>query len=127
MKKCYWLLNHRILDKQRKELEERYGIREIITPPERVEKLWENVPTEEEIPRTFFETIEAWLCNADNSDIAIIQGEPTAAFIIILHLLERGVSVLAGVTERRAINKEENGIVIKTCVYEHVCFRKYSK
>lgn len=127
MNRCYWLLNHSILEKQKKELEDKYGIREIITPSDDIEELWKNVPVEEEIPSAFFSEIEGWLGKADKDDVVVIQGEPTAAFKIILHLLERGITVLAGITERRSIEREQDGTTIKTCVYEHVCFRRYSK
>ncbi len=127
MNRCYWLLSHCILEKQEDELKDKYKVREIITPSDDIEEMWKNVPTEEEIPLGFFTKIERWLSDADKNDVAVIQGEPTAAFKIILHLLERGITVLAGITERRSIEREQNGTMIKTCVYEHVCFRKYSK
>lgn len=127
MRRCYWLLNHRMLEKQKKELEERYGICEFIMPPDDIAVLWKAIPVEKEIPQSFFDRIEDWLRRADGDDVVVIQGEPTAAFLIVSHLLKRGVTVLAGITERRSIDKEENGTVIKTSLFDHVCFRKYTE
>lgn len=127
MNRCYWLLNHRMLVTQKRELEEKYGVQEFIMPPDDIAGLWGNVPVSEKIPSSFFKRVENWLCDADNGDVVVIQGEPTAAFRIVSHLLKKGITVLAGITERRSMDKEENGTVIKTSVFEHVCFRKYEE
>ena len=124
--KCYWLLNHPILDVQKSDLEKNFGVNEFVMPSEDVATLWGNVPTSEVILEDYFKAIESWLKDASTSDFVVIQGEPTAAFKIVSYLLKRGVTVLAGITERRSIEKTESGKVIKTSVFEHVRFRKYS-
>ena len=124
--RCYWLLNHQLLEVQRKDLEKNYGVKEFVGPSSNVSDLWENVPTTEIIPDSYFDEIESWFGDISSSDVAVVQGEPTASFRIVSYLLNKGVTVLAGVTERKSIEKEQDGKVIKTSVFEHVCFRRYS-
>lgn len=126
MRKCFCLLNHQLLEVQRKDLEKNYGIKEFVVPSSNVSDLWGTVPTTEIIPDSYFDKIESWFEGISSSDVAVVQGEPTASFRIVSYLLNKGVTVLAGVTERRSIEKEQDGKVIKTSVFEHVCFRRYS-
>lgn len=126
MRRCFCLLNHQLLEVQRKDLEKNYGVNEFVVPSSTVSDLWGNVPTTEIIPDSYFDEIESWFDGISSSDVAVVQGEPTASFRIVSYLLNKGVTVLAGVTERKSIEKEQDGKVIKTSVFEHVCFRRYS-
>ncbi len=125
MRRCFWLLNHQILDVQKKDLKKSYGVDEFVMPTSAVADLWGNVPTSETIPDSYFEEIEAWFDDITPYDVAVIQGEPTASFRIVAYLLNKGVTVLAGITERKSVDRQQDGKVIKMSVFEHVCFRRY--
>ena len=125
MKRCYWLLNHPMLEVQKEDLKRNYGIEEFVMPSQTIASLWGNVPTSEVIPNSYFKEIETWFADISTDDVVVIQGEPTVAFKIISDLLKRGITVLAGITERKSVDKQLDGKVVKTSVFEHVCFRKY--
>ncbi len=124
-KKCYWLLNHQILDIQKEDLRKNFGVGEFVMPTAEIAALWGSVPTTQTIPDSYFEELEAWFGDASSSDVAVIQGEPTASFKVVSYLLKKGITVLAGITERKSVDREQDGKVIKTSVFEHVCFRRY--
>ena len=124
-RRCFWLLNHQILDVQKEDLEKNYDVEEFVIPTSSVSALWGCVPTTEIIPDSYFEEIEAWFDDVSADDVAVVQGEPTASFRIVSYLLNKGVTVLAGITERKSVDREVDGKVIKTSVFEHVCFRRY--
>ena len=125
MKRCYWLLNHPMLEVQKEDLKRNYGIEDFVMPSQTIASLWGNVPTSEVIPNSYYEGIETWFADISTDDVVVIQGEPTVAFKIIADLLKRGITVLAGITERKSVDKQLDGKVVKTSVFEHVCFRKY--
>lgn len=127
MKRCFWLLNHPMLEIQKEDLKKNYAIEEFVMPPQTIANLWGNVPTSETVPNSYFEEIETWFADISTDDVVVVQGEPTVAFKIISELLKRGITVLAGITERRSVDKQLDGKVVKTSVFEHVCFRKYAE
>lgn len=125
MNKCYWLLNHPILPSQEKELRECFYIDEILKAPESVLKFWSNIPVSRVLSCSFFDETIDWLNNADLKDVVVIQGEPTATFKIVSFLKRKNITVLAGITQRKSVESNENGKVVKVSIYEHVCFREY--
>ncbi len=127
MNKCYWLLNHPPVQAQIDDLKANYNVVEILFPPKDVEGRWGSVPTTKEIEREFFIPFEEWFSTIDKEDVAVIQGEPTASYALITTLIERGIKVLAGITERKSCETTVDGRVIKTSTFEHVCFREYKK
>lgn len=125
MSKCYWLLNHPVLMDQEKELRKCFNIDEILKAPESVLKFWSNIPVSKLLPASCFNETINWLSNADSKDVVVIQGEPTATYRIVSFLKKKSVTVLAGITQRKSIESNEEGKVVKVSIYEHICFREY--
>lgn len=127
MTKCFWLLNHDITEEQKEELRLRYNVDSFVLPPEIVAAYWAAIPPKNCIPDDLMCTIFSWLSSATEKDIAVVQGEPTAAFKIINDLLDRGVTVLAAVSERCSNENVIDGKSVKTSYFKHICFREYKK
>ncbi len=123
--RCYWLLNHQMLDVQRSELEKNYDVNEFVIPTESVSMLWNNIPPSEIIPDSYFDEIEAWFHGISSSDVAVVQGEPTLSFRIVSYLLNKNVTVLAAVAKRVSKEEKIGEKIVKTSVFKHACFRRY--
>lgn len=127
MSKCFWLLNHKVTAEQKKELKDFFDVNSIIFPPEEIVNIWASIPPVNNIPDETINEIMDWLNNATSSDVAVVQGESTATFKIVNYLIDKGVLVLAAVSERCSEEKEENGRIVKHSFFKHVCFRKYER
>lgn len=110
---------------QEKELRECFNIDEILKAPESVLKFWSNIPVSKLLPASCFNETINWLSNADSKDVVVIQGEPTATYRIVSFLKKKSVTVLAGITQRKSVESNEEGKVVKVSIYEHICFREY--
>ena len=125
MNKCYWLLNHKITEEQKKELIDKFNVSEIVIPPVKISNYWSSIPAAEVLDDSDYESILSWLDNMSADDIAVVQGEFTLTYRVVNHLLDKGFSVYASVAERKSIEKIDGEVVIKQSVFTHACFRRY--
>ena len=127
MSKCYWLLNHKILQDQIDELGERYGVTSIILPPDSLSNAWSSIAPIKDIPEDIYLSVMKWFEDITPEDVAVVQGEFTITFRVVNALIDRGVTVLASVSERQSVESVKEGVVTKQSVFKHICFRKYKK
>jgi len=125
MPDVYCLLNHKLTPKQEAELQNSSGARQINYPSSEIAALWSNIPTEKELTRTHLEPITGWLEEAAAGDIVVLQGENSATFTLADFALRKGLIPVCAVSDRVAQEKREGETVVKTNVFEHICFRRY--
>jgi len=123
--KSYILLNHTLTTNQTQELKEKFGVSDIILPPQEISDLWQQIPTDAEINKKLLNPILNWLLTTKHGDILVIQGEFGASFAIIDWALSRGLTVLHSVTERMATESRSGEVVQRSYVFEHVRFREF--
>jgi len=125
MPKAYILLNHTLTANQTQELKEKFGVNNIILPPQEISDFWQQIPTDAEISENLLKPILNWLLMTKSGDILVIQGEFGSTFAIADWALGRGLTVLHSVTERIATESRSGEVVQRSYVFEHVRFRKF--
>jgi hypothetical protein len=122
---AYCLLNHALTEKQTTELKDRFGSSRIMYPEAELSAAWSNVPTGETLSAEYLSPFVRWISGADKGDILVIQGEAGAVFALVDFALDRGLVPLHSVTQRIARENRDGEKVIRTHVFEHLCFRPY--
>ena len=125
--KCFWLLNHKIIDIQKEDLYRNYNITEIEYMPDAIAMIWADLPLGSSVDRKIIASIETWIGSFQDGDIAIVQGDATYSFTLIDRLIELGIPVFAAVTERIVTERMEGDTVVKKSIFKHVCFRRYER
>jgi hypothetical protein len=125
MPSIFCLLNHKLTPKQEEELCNSFGAGRIIYPPQHIAELWSQIPTVPELCKAHLEPFTAWLQEAKDGDIIVLQGEFSATFALIDYALRKGLIPVCAVTERVALEKREGEKVSKEHTFEHICFRQY--
>ncbi|MEE3314820.1 MAG: CRISPR-associated protein Csx20 [Treponema sp.] len=125
MPKTYCLLNHSLTQNQLAELKERFGAEEIIYPSDELSKSWSQIPPTEELDMSVINSALAWLSDAKENDILIVQGEFGSTFMLVDYALKKNLVPLYAVAKRVSKEVRVGEQVQKMNVFEHVCFRKY--
>jgi hypothetical protein len=127
MNSCYWLLNHTPTEQQRQELLSVYNMEKILFPPKEITSFWRDIPSLPFLPKDQMEMVFHWFDTMDKNDVAVVEGEMTATFSLVSFLWKRGVVVLSSVTERHARETRNGEKVVRSYVFQHICFRAYQK
>jgi hypothetical protein len=122
---AYCLLNHVLTANQIGELENNFGVERIIYPEPELSAAWGNIPTEKTLTTGHLLPFSRWLSAATNGDVVVLQGEAGATFALVDFCLSRGLVPLHSVTRRIAQESREGEKVLRSHVFEHVCFRRY--
>lgn len=126
MTHIYILLNHSLTDRQTAELHKTYGDDAVLEyPSAEIKAFWSQVPTEPTLPQNEIDRIVQWLSHAKPDDVLIIQGEYGATFYLVSLALKRKMKALYAVTKRVNTETREGEKVLRSYVFEHVCFREY--
>jgi hypothetical protein len=122
---AYCLLNHVLTANQIGELKNDFGVERIMYPEPELSAAWSNIPTEKTLTADHLLPFSRWLSAANKGDVVILQGEAGAAFALVDFCLSRGLVPLHSVTRRIARESREGEKVLRSQVFEHVCFRRY--
>ena len=125
MQNAFCLLNHKLTPNQEAELHSSFGAERIMYPPPEVAELWSTIPTDLEITKTHLAPFTAWLQEAAEGDVVILQGEFSATFALVDFSLSRGLIPLCAASKRVTRETKEGETVHKQIIFEHVCFRRY--
>jgi hypothetical protein len=122
---AYSLLNHVLTASQIGELENNFGVKRIMYPEPELGAAWGDIPTEKTLTADHLLPFSRWLTAAAKGDVVILQGEAGATFALVDLCLSRGLVPLHSVTRRIARESREGEKVLRSHVFEHVCFRRY--
>jgi hypothetical protein len=125
MSSIYCLLNHKLTPKQETELHDSFGTVNIMYPPQQITELWSKIPTVRELSKTHLKPFTAWLQEATEGDVTVLQGEFSATFALIDFVLRRGLIPVCAVTKREAQESRVGEKIIKEHTFNHICFRRY--
>ena len=65
--------------------------------------------------------------STDSRNAVMCQGEFTLSYAVISRLQAAGIRVVSAVSERKTVEKIENGTSVKTSVFRFAGFREYCK
>jgi len=125
MSDMYCLLNHKLTPKQEAELQNSSGGGRINYPPLEITELWSQIPTVRELTQDHLEPFSGWLGKAVPGDFVVLQGEFSATFALADFSLRKGLIPVCAVSKRVVQEKREGETVLKTNIFEHICFRRY--
>ena len=126
MKKMILLFSHKLTPEQISDSKSSFGVEEFLTIDDDLQNIWSNVPADLEDIVEYLQPVRDFLIeNMEEDDIVLVQGDfgATCAMASFVKSLS-GVAVYA-TTKRDVVEKEIDGKIIKTSVFEHVRFRKF--
>lgn len=125
-RKMFLLFNHALNTAQKEDAKTSLGIEEFVALPKELQALWSNVPPELESLTEYLEPLKAYIvATARKEDMFLIQGDFVACYAMLNFVKELGYETVASTTKRNVIEKEKDGKIVKTSVFEHVSFRRY--
>ncbi len=126
MKKLILLFSHNMTDEQKEDAKVSFGVEEFISLPNNLQIIWSNIPASLENLSDYLQPIRDYLIdNIESGDMVLVQGDfgATCAMASFVKSIE-GEAIYA-TTKRNVEEKEIDGKIIKTSVFEHVRFRKF--
>jgi len=126
MSKMILLFSHKLTSKQELDAKENWGVYEFISMPKELQTIWSSIPAELENLEEYLNPIKEFLNkNLDKDDIVLIQGDFGATCMIASFVKSIDCVGVYATTKRDVVERELDGKIIKTSVFEHVRFRKF--
>ena len=120
------LFSHTLTSEQKEDAQKCWGIDAFVSLPMELQKLWSSVPAELEEINSYLEPIQAFLMQElKPNDIVLIQGDFGATYAMVRLVKSLGARAMYATTKRNVVEKELDGKIVKTSVFEHVRFRKF--
>ncbi len=126
MKKMILLFSHKLTSEQITDAKSSFGVEEFLLLDDNLQNIWSNVPADLEDVVEYLQPVRDFLIeNMNEDDVALVQGDfgATCAIASFVKSLS-GVAVYA-TTKRNVLEKESDGKIVKTSIFEHVRFRKF--
>ena len=126
MKKMILLFSHKLTSEQITDAKSSFGVEEFLLLDDNLQNIWSNVPADLEDVVEYLQPVRDFLIeNMNEDDVALVQGDfgATCAIASFVKSLS-GVAVYA-TTKRNVVEKESDGKIVKTSIFEHVRFRKF--
>ena len=126
MKKMILLFSHKLTPEQITDAKSSFGVEEFLLLDDDLQNIWSNVPADLEDVVEYLQPVRDFLIeNMNEDDVALVQGDfgATCAIASFVKSLS-GVAVYA-TTKRNVVEKESDGKIVKTSIFEHVRFRKF--
>lgn len=126
MKKMILLFSHKLTEEQELDARESLDVEEFEVLDDDLQKLWSNVPSDLESVDDYLEPVREYLRdNVASGDIVLIQGDFGATFAMVSFVNSLGAVAVYATTKRDVVEREIDGKIVKTSVFEHVRFRAY--
>ncbi len=126
MKKMILLFSHKLTPEQITDAKSSFGVEEFLLLDDDLQNIWSNVPAELEEVVGYLQPVRDFLIEEVSSDdVVLVQGDfgATCAMASFVKSID-GVAVYA-TTKRNVEEKEIDGKIVKTSVFEHVRFRRF--
>lgn len=126
MKKMILLFSHKLTPEQIIDAKSSFGVEEFLLLDDDLQNIWSNVPADLEEIVEYLQPVRDFLIeNMQEDDVVLVQGDfgATCAMASFVKSLS-GVAVYA-TTKRNVVEKETDGKIVKTSIFEHVRFRKF--
>lgn len=125
MPRVYCLINHELTHTQLAQLKKLFGVSKIVYPPERIKKLWADIPPEPDYNKDILRLITTWLEESAAGDLFFIQGDFGFTFTLVDYAIRKKLIPVYAATKRIETEQYDGEKVTRQYIFEHVCFRKY--
>jgi len=126
MKKMILLFSHKLTPQQIRNAQDSLGVNEFATLDTNLQHIWSNVPSDLEEIEEYLQPVRDYLIEEiENDDVVLIQGDSGATYAMVLFVKSLGGEAVYATTKRNVIEKEIEGKIVKTSIFEHIRFRKF--
>jgi hypothetical protein len=126
MKKMILLFSHKLTAEQKLDAKASFGVEEFITLDNKLQNIWSNVPADLKNVVEYLQPVRDFLIEQmEEEDVVLVQGDFGATCTIASFVKSLGAIAVYATTKRDVIEKEFDGKIVKTSVFEHVRFRIY--
>lgn len=123
-RKIYLLFSHKLTKEQEEELKKKWSCSQYIYLPEDLQKRWSNIRNDEKEEEIFKHYLSK---NVTPKDFVLIQGEWGISYRMVNYTKEIGATALYSYSERKSTEYKENGYIVKTAIFKHICFLPYER
>lgn len=126
MKKILNVSNHTLTNEQIEDLKKRYGSIEIFELPSDLKRLWSNLTPENY--RNVCNDIDEYIGNKFIDVVHLVGFIPAVHYLLKInefYIDEETIEFIYSYSERKSIEKEVNGEVVKTSVFQHKGWYEY--
>lgn len=126
MKKMFLLFSHTLTAEQEQDAKDSFGVEEFINLPIELQTLWSNIPPELTELSDYLSPLKEYISNeAKKGDVFLIQGDFGGCYEMVNYVKALGFRAFHSTTTRNVVEKESDGKIVKTSVFEHVIFRQF--
>jgi CRISPR-associated Csx2 family protein len=128
-KSMFLLFSHQLTIDQQENARIEFGVTSFHQPPEAVQAIWSQIPSDETHLAPILEPVESWLeQHAQKGDLILIQGDFGATFLMANHALSLGLIPVYATTQRQARDKIlSDGRIETHHVFKFKRFRMYGQ
>jgi CRISPR-associated Csx2 family protein len=128
-KSMFLLFSHQLTIDQQESARIEFGVTSFHQPPEAVQAIWSQIPSDETHLAPILEPVESWLeQHAQKGDLILIQGDFGATFLMANHALSLGLIPVYATTQRQARDKIlSDGRIETHHVFKFKRFRMYGQ
>ncbi len=125
-KKMLLLFSHKLNEVQMFDAKSTYDIDKFISLPTNLQDLWSAVPTEVENLDEYLKPLKDFIQqNFKKDDIALIQGDFGASYIMVNFCKSLGLVCVYAKTKREVEEVVVNGATVKKSIFKHKGYREY--
>ncbi len=126
MRQLFLLFSHKLTPAQESDAKESLGVTHFVTLPEELQNLWSNIPPTLENLSDYLTPLKEYIINkSQKGDIVLIQGDFGGCYEMVNFVKSLGLKAVYATTKRDVVEKEIDGKMVKTSVFEHIRFREF--
>lgn len=126
MKQMFLLFSHKLTLSQEEDAINSLKVEKFIPLPKNLQDLFSNIPNDLDSLNNYLKPIKEFLKDYSiNDDIALIQGDFGATYILVNFAKSLKLKAVYSTTKRVTQEFEEDGKIIKKSIFEHERFREY--
>ena len=120
------LFSHNITEEQKEDAKKSWGVEAFVSLPKELQGLWSSVPANLEDINAYLEPFKAFILqDLKHDDVVLVQGDFGSTYAMVSFVKSLGAKAVYATTKRNVVEKESDGKIVKTSVFEHIRFRKY--
>jgi len=125
----FLLFSHQLSPEQKTSARKKWGVTDIVAMPEPLRKIWSQIPPKPSGIGNDLSPIKHWLNdNGQAGDLALIQGDFGATYLMVTHTLTLGLIPIYATTNRQACEKiRPDGSIVMEHIFRFHRFRIYGQ
>lgn len=128
-RKMLFIFSHRPTEAQVIDAKASLGIASILEMPPDIKEIRQQIPPDVPVVAPTLEPVKKWVeNNSAEGDIALIQGDFGATFLMVNFAIQSGLIPVYATTKRNACEVQQNdGTIRSSHLFRHQRFRLYGK